>query len=214
MKFNSQWASSKIRIAITIAVMLLIALVTSAAVLPAPTLAQEPPKVHPTVAPSAPVSVPPVPSPSPVIQTPPPPPPPPPAPKPTPKPRPAVVVPAAPAAPPAPAGPHYIHISEVTDSGGAQSAIDACQGPVEVTWPSDPTEIAQHNYCGGAWFTSLTGGDEVIVSGGTVAGTYVVNGARRYAAKGSSSSTLDGLGDLVLQTCVGNQLVLIGLSRA
>ena len=107
-----------------------------------------------------------------------------------------------------------IRVTAVTNPNDAQAAADACRGPIEILWPGLPTEIAQHDYCGGAWFDSVTTGERIEVSGGTMPGLFVVNGRRRVVNHGTSASILSGLGDLVLQTCVGSQMILVGLDRA
>lgn len=106
-----------------------------------------------------------------------------------------------------------IWISAVTQPNTAQAAADACRGPIEILWPGLPTEIAEHDYCGGAWFNSVTTGERIRVIGGTIPGEYVVNGRRLLVSHGTAASALSGLGDLVLQTCVGSRMVLVGLSR-
>jgi hypothetical protein len=106
-----------------------------------------------------------------------------------------------------------IHIAAVTGPLGMQSAINSCQGPVEIVWGVYPTEIAQHDYCGGSAFSALTAGQQVQVIGGGLTGTYVVNGDFRYASVGSSASQLDGIGDIALQTCVTDGVILVGLDR-
>lgn len=53
-----------------------------------------------------------------------------------------------------------------------QVVIDACRGPIEIDWRSDPQrwgvhppEIAEHKYCGGWAFTSLRRGALVRIWG-------------------------------------------------
>lgn len=107
-----------------------------------------------------------------------------------------------------------IRVVAVTNPDDAQAAADTCRGPIEILWPGLPAEIAQHDYCGGAWFNSVVAGQRIRVVGGTMPGTYVVNGRRLVVSHGTSASALAGLGSLVLQTCVGSQMVLVGLDRA
>lgn len=107
-----------------------------------------------------------------------------------------------------------IRVRYVATSEDMQAKLDRCDGPVQVNWPGHTTEIAQHDYCGGAWFNTVAKGQLIRVSGGTMGGLWVVNGNRRTVNKGGSISALDGLGGLVLQTCVGDKMVLVGLSRA
>lgn len=113
-----------------------------------------------------------------------------------------------------------LRIASVTTPATMQAAIDACQGPVEIDWRADPSrwgvhpsEIAEHDYCGGAAFKSLATGREVRVIGGGLSGLYVVNGLRRFVPSGAWASELDGMGDIALQTCVSNGMVLVGLNR-
>ncbi|MGN6721024.1 MAG: hypothetical protein ACTHJM_00250 [Marmoricola sp.] len=106
-----------------------------------------------------------------------------------------------------------IRVASVTTPATMQAAINECNGPVEIVWGFVPTEIAEHDYCGGAAFSSLFAGQRVQVVGGSMAGTYVVNDQRRFAAAGSSADQLSGIGDLALQTCVSDGVVLIGLDR-
>lgn len=106
-----------------------------------------------------------------------------------------------------------IRIAAVTGPLTMQSAINACNGPVEIDWGIYPTEIAEHDYCGGTAFSALSAGQRVQVIGGSVAGTYVVNGNLRYASAGSSASALNGIGDIALQTCVTDGVILVGLDR-
>lgn len=107
-----------------------------------------------------------------------------------------------------------IRVRYVATSQDMQQKLDRCDGPVQVNWPGHTTEIAQHDYCGGAWFNTVAKGQLIRVSGGTMGGLWVVNGNRRTVSKGAPVSSLDGLGGLVLQTCVGSKMVLVGLSRA
>lgn len=113
-----------------------------------------------------------------------------------------------------------VRITRVATPQTMQSAIDACTGPVEILWSNDrfrwgahPDEIAEHDYCGGSEFSSLAKGQRVRVIGGTLSGRYVVNGYRRFARAGSPAQLLNGLGAIVLQTCVPDGVVLVGLDR-
>lgn len=130
--------------------------------------------------------------------------------------KPRVAAPPAPVAPVASAAPapRILRIVAVASPEDAQLEINRCAGAVEVAWSSDPHEIAEHDFCGGAWFASVAAGTAVEVVGGTRPGLYVANGNRQMLPKGADSSALDGLGDLVLQTCDGDSLIVIGLSRA
>lgn len=121
---------------------------------------------------------------------------------------------------PPPSAALVLHIVAVATPDTMQSAIDACDGPVEINWHSDPArwgvhpdEIAEHDYCGGSQFRFLRRGQRVRVMGGDLSGVYVANGNRRFAFAGSPAHELDGIGDLALQTCVRGGVVLIGLDR-
>lgn len=107
-----------------------------------------------------------------------------------------------------------VRIAGVATSADMQRKLDACNGPIQINWSTHTTEIAQHDYCGGSWMSKVSTGQRITVVGGTISGTYVVNGNRRTVSKDSSASALDGLGSLVLQTCVGSRMVLVGLSPA
>lgn len=117
-----------------------------------------------------------------------------------------------PAAPPAKVG-LVITIATVSSPATMQSAINDCLGPVEIVWGYYPTEIAEHDFCGGAAFSSLSDGERVRLIGGGLSGVYVVNGQRRFAAVGSPADQLSGMGDVVLQTCVTDGVILVGLDR-
>lgn len=111
-----------------------------------------------------------------------------------------------------------VRIASVTTPESMQAAINSCSGPVEILWNDSqwgfhPTEIAEHDYCGGTAFSALSAGQRVQVVGGDLSGTYLVNGDRRFVALGSSPQELDGIGDIALQTCVPGGLILIGLDR-
>lgn len=95
-----------------------------------------------------------------------------------------------------------------------QSAVDRCAGPVEVTYPGATPQIVQHDYCGGTWVLGLRRGEVIRFRGATV-GTYVVNGRSRVIADGTPVTGVNGLGDLVAQTCIpGTQSIrIVGLSR-
>lgn len=113
------------------------------------------------------------------------------------------------------AGSVVIHVITVTSAADAQSQMNRCAGPVEIDYSpwGLPNDIAQHNYCGGAWFASLATGTHVTIVGGAHPGTYVV-GQKRYVSHGQDVSVLRGIGDLALQTCVGgDQMAYVGLNR-
>lgn len=114
---------------------------------------------------------------------------------------------------PPPAVSLVITIASIASPATMQSAINDCLGPVEIDWGYFPTEIAEHDFCGGSAFSSLSTGQRVRVVGGGMPGVYVVNGQRRFAAAGSSADQLNGMGDIVLQTCVSDGVILVGLDR-
>lgn len=87
-----------------------------------------------------------------------------------------------------------------------------CLGPVEYS-ASGVAVVVEHNYCGGARFLAVTTGELVHINGGDLTGTYRVNGARRLVPRGSSTDVLLGLGDVVLQSCQGGGIGLVGLTR-
>ena len=107
-----------------------------------------------------------------------------------------------------------VPISQWATTDDMQRKLDRCIGPVAITIPDAPLLIAEHDYCGGAArIASRRMGDRVhVTSGGGVNGTYKVVSIRRVP-KGSSTSVLRGLGAVVLQTCVGNAVVLVGINR-
>lgn len=116
--------------------------------------------------------------------------------------------------------PFVLRIASITTPATMQAAINACDGPVAIDWSADPRrwgvhpmEIAEHDYCGGAAFTSLATQRQVRVVGGGLSGLYVVDGLRRFVPSGASASELDGLGDIALQTCVSDGMILVGLDR-
>lgn len=106
-----------------------------------------------------------------------------------------------------------LRVARVVRPADMQDAINSCVGPVEILWGSHPLEIAQHDYCGGGWFATLVDGQEVRVTGGELTGLFRVDGSRRWERDGASADSLDGLGDLVLQTCVPGGVELVGLER-
>jgi hypothetical protein len=95
-----------------------------------------------------------------------------------------------------------------------QARLDLCRGPVAIPMGSLPLLVAEHDYCGGKTrFATRRAGDIVAVTGAKDAdGTYQVT-TTRTVPKGSSTSLLKGMGDIVLQTCVGDTLYLAGAVR-
>ena len=107
-----------------------------------------------------------------------------------------------------------VPISQWATADDMQRKLDRCIGPVAITIPDAPLLIAEHDYCGGsARIASRHMGDRVhVTNGGAVNGTYKVVSIR-HVPKGSSTSVLRGHGAVVLQTCVGNAVVLVGINR-
>ncbi len=103
-----------------------------------------------------------------------------------------------------------------TDLAGSTALLDKCKGPVAV-WLGDqrPTLIAEHDYCGGAfWMGKVKVGDAVRIDGeGVDDGIFVVTTlkyeTRNQVTVGDLPET-----DVVLQTCISKtRLVLAGLER-
>lgn len=105
-----------------------------------------------------------------------------------------------------------IRIAAVAGPRTMQRMLDRCIGAIQINWSGHAPEIARHNYCGGSWYAGVRTGELITVHGGSLWGTYRV-GAHRTVGKGASTRVLDGLGDVVLQTCVGHHLELVGLHR-
>ena len=107
-----------------------------------------------------------------------------------------------------------VPVSQWATAGDMQGKIDRCIGPVAINISGAPLLIAEHDYCGGSGrIASRHMGDRVqVTGGGGVNGTYKVVSIHRVP-KGSSTGVLRGLGAAVLQTCVGNTLVLVGINR-
>lgn len=92
--------------------------------------------------------------------------------------------------------------------------VNKCAGAVASTYPGVPTQIVQHDYCGGLWVLGLRNGQHVRFTG-AVGGTYVVNGRRKAIIDGTAVTAAVGLGDMVAQTCIpGSQAIQwVGLTR-
>lgn len=94
--------------------------------------------------------------------------------------------------------------------------IDQCQGPVAIQLQGDrPVLVAEHDYCGGSdWIPRLKTGDAVKLDGdGVAADTYVVTDIE-LAPRGISKVKDLPAGDIVLQTCISAEdLVLVALER-
>ena len=111
--------------------------------------------------------------------------------------------------------PITVHVVEVATAAEGQAAVNRCAGPVEVQYGhwGYPNDIIQHDYCGGAWMAFIRPGTKIHIVGGTEPGLYVANGNRRLVPKNARVSFLAGIGDMALQTCEGDHLALIGLTR-
>lgn len=111
--------------------------------------------------------------------------------------------------------PITISVAGVATGEQGQAAVNRCAGPVEVLWSAYgyANDIIQHNYCGGAWMAYIRPGTHIRIVGGTQPGLYVANGQRRVAPWGSTIAVMAGIGDLAVQTCVGHDLVYVGLTR-
>lgn len=112
-------------------------------------------------------------------------------------------------------GPITINVAAVSTAAEAQAAVNRCAGPVEVLYRNwgYADDIVQHNFCGGAWMAFIRPGTRIQIMGGTRPGLYVANGHRRLVPKGSGVAFLAGIGDLALQTCEGDRLAIVGLTR-
>ena len=92
--------------------------------------------------------------------------------------------------------------------------LDFCRGPISIDLgDARPVLVAEHDYCGGtAWMPRLETGDAVKLSGdGVERGTYVVTEID-HAVRGKAKVKDLPQTDLVLQTCVTpEKMVLVGL---
>ncbi|MGN6162821.1 MAG: hypothetical protein ACTHOG_14110, partial [Marmoricola sp.] len=107
----------------------------------------------------------------------------------------------------------HIHVVAAVPISQGQAAVNRCAGPVMITYPGATPQIVQHDYCGGTWVLGLRPGQRVVLTG-SAAGTYVV-GARRVISLDSNVTAVNGLGDLVAQTCIAgtHSAQLVGLVR-
>jgi hypothetical protein len=94
--------------------------------------------------------------------------------------------------------------------------LDFCRGPIAIALDGrDTVLVAEHDYCGGAaWMPTLGKGDAIKLSGeGVRDGTYVVTKIK-HALRGHATVRDLPHTDIVLQTCVSTQkMVLVGLER-
>lgn len=105
-------------------------------------------------------------------------------------------------------------IAKFTDLDSVEPALDACAGPVAVYLGAEqPKLVAEHDYCGGSeWMPKLDTDDVVQLTGrGVEAGLYTAE-TIKYVSR--YDSTVDDMpdGDVVLQTCIDKEtIVLVGL---
>ncbi|MGH3457269.1 hypothetical protein [Aeromicrobium sp.] len=108
-------------------------------------------------------------------------------------------------------------ISRGADLGSADSALDACAGPVAVDLgESRPVLVAEHDYCGGSvWIPKLDAGDVVsLVGPGIRRGLYVADDIKLVPRDDSRVRDLPDAA-VVLQTCISQTtMVLVGLQPA
>jgi hypothetical protein len=92
--------------------------------------------------------------------------------------------------------------------------LDFCRGPIAIdVGEHRPVLVAEHDYCGGlAWMPKLGEGDAIKLSGdGVKDGTYVVK-TIQHVDRGHARVRDLPHTDLVLQTCVSPQkMVLVGV---
>lgn len=110
----------------------------------------------------------------------------------------------------------HVDVAHEASPATVQDALALCQGPVTVRFAGiGPTLLAEHDFCGGTWVLRLDPGEVVRLRGSDDAGTYRVTRRIKAVPKGSSAYVLEGMGDVVAQTCLpdGSTLRLVGLSR-
>ena len=110
--------------------------------------------------------------------------------------------------------PAQVRVAHTATLSTLQAKIDSCRGPVFTKYRTYPGLIAEHDYCGGTYRLGRHAiGAQVRVTGpGVRNGLYRVV-ARKVVRKGSPFSVLNGMGHVVLQTCAGNSLRLVGMVR-
>jgi hypothetical protein len=110
--------------------------------------------------------------------------------------------------------PAVVRVAHTATLSTLQAKIDWCRGPVFTKYRAYPGLIAEHDYCGGTYRLGRHAiGAQVRVTGpGVRNGLYRVV-ARKVVRKGSPFSVLNGMGHVVLQTCAGNSLRLVGMVR-
>ena len=120
------------------------------------------------------------------------------------------------AAAPLPRAELSVGIAHTARPSSLQAELDRCDGPVVARFAGvGPALLAEHDYCGGRWILRLRPGQVIRLAGSDVTGTYRVTGRIKVVPKGTSSSALRGMGDVVAQTCRrdGRTLRLVGLSE-
>jgi hypothetical protein len=92
--------------------------------------------------------------------------------------------------------------------------LDLCRGPIAIhVGDRRPVLVAEHDYCGGLeWMPKLGRGDAIKLSGdGVEAGTYVVRTIQHAVRREATVRDLPDT-DIVLQTCVSaDRMVLVGM---
>lgn len=110
----------------------------------------------------------------------------------------------------------HVEVAHSATPATVQDTLDLCQGPVTVRFAGiRPTLLAEHDYCGGTWVLGLDPGEVLRLGGSDGSGTYRVTRQIKVVPTGTSALALQGMGDLVAQTCRpgGSTMRLVGLSR-
>ena len=98
-----------------------------------------------------------------------------------------------------------------------EKMIDKCRGPVSVVLgPTQPTLVAEHDYCGGSeWIPELELGEATSLSGpGMEEGLYVATEIKTVPRHGNATVADLPVTDVVLQTCISKtQMILVGLTK-
>lgn len=115
-------------------------------------------------------------------------------------------------------------IAEFTRTTVAQATIetvdkmiDKCRGPVSVVLgPTQPTLVAEHDYCGGSeWIPELELGEAASLSGpGIEEGLYVATEIKTVPRHSNATVADLPVTDVVLQTCISKtEMILVGLTK-
>lgn len=98
-----------------------------------------------------------------------------------------------------------------------EKVIDKCRGPVSVVLgPTQPTLVAEHDYCGGSeWIPELGLGEAASLSGpGLEEGLYVATEIKTVPRHGNATVADLPVTDVVLQTCISKtEMILVGLTK-